>query len=122
MELSYDECKSALRLRINAVDEQAIHWLNPCSQRQCSALVILMNQCLYDNSKEVRLAVLKEMINIPLQSTKDLLKWEATCLIDFIKEEGDEWRVSEYGRKFIEEAERRISHESEECIASPEAS
>jgi len=113
MELTYAECKAALRMRLNAMHEQALHWQNPCSIRQCAAIVILLNQCLEDTSREVRLAVIQEMIDIPVQSTKDLLKWEATCLIDFIKDDSAEWSLSDHGRKFIGEAQRRITKNPE---------
>lgn len=111
MDLTYEEQKQALRLRLNAMEAQPIHWQDPCSTKQAQALVILFNQGLYDSRREIRLAVLKEITDIPVQSTKDLLKWEATCIIDFLKTEVDEedWSLSEYGRKFIAEAERKVS-------------
>jgi hypothetical protein len=111
MELTYDECKAALRMRLNAMSEQPLHWQNPCTVKQFQALVILLQDGLEDPSREIRLAVLKEMLDIPVQSTKDLLKWEATCLIDFLKEENqsEEWRLSNHGRNFITEAERKVT-------------
>ena len=111
MDLTYEEHKQALRLRLNAMEAQPIHWQDPCSTKQAQALVILFNQGLYDSRREMRLEVLKEITDIPVHSTKDLLKWEATCIIDFLKteEELEDWRLSEYGRKFITEAERRVA-------------
>jgi hypothetical protein len=79
--------------------------------------VILLQDGLEDSSREIRLGVLKEMLDIPIQTTKDLMKWEATCLIDFLKEETeletDEWRLSTYGRNFVEEAERKVTNRFE---------
>jgi hypothetical protein len=113
MELTYDECKTALRMRLNAMNDMATHWQNPCTPKQVQAVVILLQDALEDPSREIRLAVIKEMLDIPVQSTKDLLKWEATCLIDFLKDETDfecdEWRLSTYGRNFVEEAERKVT-------------
>jgi hypothetical protein len=111
MDLTYDEQKQALRLRLNAMEAQPIHWQDPCSTKQAQAIVYLFNQGLFDSRREIRLAVLKEIADIPVQSTKDLLKWEATCIIDFLKseEEQDDWSLSEYGRKFITEAERQVT-------------
>jgi len=123
MELTYDECKAALRMRLNAMSEQPMHWQNPCTPRQCTALIILLQDGLEDSSREIRLAVIKEMLDIPIQSTKDLLKWEATCLIDFLKEDTefdtDDWRLSTYGRIFVEEAERKVTNRLERT--NPEA-
>jgi hypothetical protein len=124
MELTYDECKAALRMRLNAMSEMAMHWQNPCTVKQCKAIVILLQDALEDSSREIRLAVLKEMLAIPVQSTRDLLKWEATCLIDFLKEETeletDEWRLSTYGRNFVAEAERKVTSRFERAASQAE--
>jgi hypothetical protein len=124
MELTYDECKAALRMRLNAMSEMPMHWQNPCTPKQCTAIVVMLNESLEDSSREIRLAVLKEVLDIPIQSTKDLLKWEATCLIDFLKEDSElgteEWRMSEYGRKFIEEAERKVTNRFERTASQTE--
>ncbi len=125
MELTYEECKAALRMRLNAMSEQPIHWQNPCTPRQCTALIILLQYGLEDSRREIRLAVVKEMLDIPIQSTKDLLKWEATCLIDFLKEETeldiDEWRLSTYGRNFVGEAERKVTSRFERTASQAKA-
>jgi hypothetical protein len=117
MELTYDECKAALRMRLNAMSEMPIHWQNPCTPKQYQAVVITFQDALEDSSREIRLAVIKEILDIPIQSTKDLLKWEATCLIDFLKEDSefgnDEWRLSNHGRNFIAEAERKVANRFE---------
>lgn len=120
MDLTYEEQKQALRLRLNAMEAQPIHWQDPCSTKQAQALVILITQGLFNIRREMRLAVLKEITDIPVQSTKDLLKWEATCIIDFLKteEEQEDWSLSEYGRKFIAEAERRITFGTEAATSS----
>jgi hypothetical protein len=124
MELTYVECKAALRMRLNAMSEMAIHWQNPCTSKQCQAVVIMLQDALEDSSREIRLAVLKEMLDIPVKSTKDLLKWEATCLIDFLKEDNelrnDEWRLSTHGRNFIAEAERKVTSRFERTTSQAE--
>ncbi len=101
---------NALQLYARRVVALPAHWSEPATEHQLTALNMLVGSGLSDDSREMRLNVIRKLIGLAeLTSTKDLLKWEAGTLITFLKEWGTDWTLSEQGQFLIAETESRLS-------------
>jgi hypothetical protein len=58
--------------------------------------------------RKIRLDILSYMLGRRINSSEDLTKWEATCIIEKLKE-SENWHLSGEGRKLLDQCLRRIS-------------
>jgi len=101
----------ALRMAIRFSSHQRF-----ISKKQVLGLIILVEQGLKDKSRETRLAVMNYLIGdeirdalyVRFQSFKNMSGECATILIEYLKKPGDEWSLSENGKRLIACAEDRI--------------
>lgn len=85
------------------------------SQKQVGGICGLLKQGLEDNGRDMQVAVLGELVGdamwdiagVRITSRKNLTGRVASVLIEQLKDP-DEWKLSEYGRQLIKEAENRI--------------
>lgn len=86
------------------------------TRKQVNGVVGLMRQGLEDDSRKNRIDVLQLMAAEPIKSitgvnlitTKQLTLPTASFLISLLKEPGDDWTLSPYGKEFLSLAETRV--------------
>lgn len=91
------------------------------TEKQMIAIIMLLQEGLSSKKREVRIAVLKAMAEEPMkirigprhkiESTKNLDGFVASEIINLLKDNTDEIRLSTYGKKFLEELEKIVQKE-----------
>jgi hypothetical protein len=82
----------------------------PPTSKSIGGLVSLMKQGLHE---ENRISALKLITGIgAIESSKLLTQHVISTLIDFLKEAGDDWEVSERGRSFLHDVEEIVEARS----------
>ncbi len=109
--VSYSNLIKAIRLTINQVHDKPLHWVRPCTVEQAAALVALLERGLGTTNRDLRMAVLDEILGYSVVSTRDLMKWEAHTLIEYLK--GEDWKVSQDGRIILEGARSAVQARAE---------
>jgi len=78
------------------------------SPHQLAALNSLLGSGLSDHRRALRLAILREITGLPIQSTRELTAGTVSALITYLKatDEGD-WDLNEKAKEVIAQLERR---------------
>ncbi len=108
MNASYDQMKMAIRAQFDKVPYMGRQVWEPCSEAQRKTLLLLMHEGMEDQSREMRLAVVGELLGYPVDSFKTLHRWEASILLDVLTEPQQVWELSQDGLYLIQQAESRI--------------
>lgn len=98
----------ALWLQMAQIDARPAHWSGPLTDNQLTAVNAMMSTILSDHGKDRdnRLAVFSVLVHseVPILTTRDLRKWEASKLIDWMKADPTDpqnWEVRNDARRCI---------------------
>jgi hypothetical protein len=101
---NWNSVLNGLWLNIQQEIDQAPEWGGPATEKQLKALNSLVGGALdsSENGKKIRLAVIQKLSHRnSLDSTKELSKWEAACIITFIKDENS-WEINPDAERLIQ--------------------
>ena len=107
--MNYETKIRYVRLQVTSGVLKDPLWDERCTKDQAVTVARYCSSLLGTSKREVRLAVLSEILGFPVYSTKELTKWEASVLIDLFSKE-----VPGDSNNIVRQAGLRVSESSQD--------